>query len=142
MTGAQPAPTDWRNVEIAGFMGHIGPLQRSTRNGEADRFGLATSDTHANHIGSIHGGVITSLLDQVIALTAWKAAERQPTVTVQMDTRFLGAAKSGDFLEARARLRHATRSLLFVDGEVTCDDRPIATATAVMKINRMPKEKK
>ncbi|WP_068112276.1 PaaI family thioesterase [Tropicimonas marinistellae] len=139
MEGAQRAEPGWRNLQIAGFMDQIGPLQRSTREGEADRYGLATNDSHANHIGSIHGGVIASLLDQVIALTAWQAADRQPTVTVQMDTRFLGAAKAGDFLESRARLRHATRTLLFVDGEVTRGDAPIATATAVMKITPMRK---
>ena len=141
MTGEQPDRPGWRKIEIGGFMSHIGPLLRSTTEGQGDWYGLATNDTHANPIGGIHGGVITSLLDQVIALTAWKAANRQPTVTVQMDTRFLGGSVSGDFLETRVILRHATRSLLFVDGEVMRGDDPIATATAVMKITPARKDK-
>ena len=76
-----------------------------------------------------------SLLDQVIALAAWNAAQTQPTVTIQLDTRFMGAARAGDLLEAQATLRHATRPMLFLDGEITSAGRPIATASAIMKIS-------
>lgn len=135
MTQSETAPAHWRVLEIDGFMGLVGPLLRSTRPDEQTRFGLQTNDAHKNPIGLIHGGVLTSLLDQVIAMAAWRAADRRPTVTVQLDTRFLAAAKVGDFLEARASVRQATRALMFMDAEVSCGDRQIASATAVMKIS-------
>ncbi len=128
-------PEGWKAVRIGGFMGKIGPLFRSTRLESRNTYGLQTTDDHKNHIGLIHGGVLTSLLDQVVALVAWNAADRQPTVTVQMDTRFLGAARSGDFLETRATIRHATRSLIFVDAEISSSDGPVAIASAIMKIS-------
>lgn len=117
-------------------MEKIGPLLRSTSVEDKHIYGLQTSDDHQNHIGLIHGGVVTSLLDQVIALVAWNAADRQPIVTLQMDTRFLGSARSGDFLETRATIQHATRSLMFIDAEVSCSNRQVASATAIMKISR------
>lgn len=115
-------------------MGLIGPLLRSTK--DRQLYALKTHAAHKNHIGLVHGGVLTGLLDQVLALAAWNAADRQPVVTVQMDTRFLGAARAGELLEARAHLRHATRSMLFVDAEIGGANGPVAAASGVMKIAR------
>ena len=123
----------WRAVKIDGFMGLIGPLQTRRIGGEK-HYGLQTDARHGNAIGTVHGGVLASLLDQAVALEAWSAAGRQPTATVQMDTRFLGAARPGDFLEASGSIRHMTRALAFVDAEVTRGGELVATATALMKI--------
>lgn len=128
-------PAGWRALNIDGFISLIGPLLRATNPEQPPRYALQTHDGHQNPIGLVHGGVLTSLLDQVIALEAWRAADRRPTVTVQLDTRFLAAAKSGDFLEASAQVKHATRSLMFVDAAITCGNRQIATATSIMKIS-------
>lgn len=127
-------------MRIEGLIGLIGPLlrpdPRPDPQAEPPRYALQTDARHANPLGLVHGGVLTALLDQALALIAWEAAERQPTVTVQMDTRFLGAARPGDLLIARPRIRQLTRSLIFLDGEITVADRPVADATAVMKIQR------
>lgn len=130
------APEGWRELKIDGFMEIIGPLLRASDVGQKQGYALQTNESHKNHLGIVHGGVITSLLDQVIAITAWNAANRQPTVTVQMETRFLGVARAGDFLKIEPSIRQATRSLMFVDADITCDDRKIASATAVMKISK------
>ncbi|MCA1337113.1 PaaI family thioesterase [Pseudooceanicola marinus] len=135
MTETTP-PAGWRPMRIDGLIGLIGPLLRPDPRDDTPRYALQTDARHANALGVIHGGTLTALLDQAIALLAWEAAERQPTVTVQMDTRFLDAARPGDLLIARPRIRRQTRSLLFLDAELTVGDRPVADATAVMKIHR------
>ena len=134
MSMQDSAPQGWKPVKAAAFMELIGPLLRSTKLEGKNTYGLQTNDRHNNPIGLVHGGVLTSLLDHVVALAAWNAAGRVPTVTIQMDTQFLGAAKSGDFLEARASIRHLTRSLVFIDAEVFCANGPIASASAILKI--------
>ncbi|MGR3462189.1 MAG: PaaI family thioesterase [Roseovarius sp.] len=135
MTTQDNALGCWKAVKTGEFMDLMGPLLRSTRTEDKNTYGLQTTDIHKNHIGLVHGGVLTSLMDQVLAIVAWNAADRQPTVTVQMDTRFLGAAKAGDFLETRAAVRHASRSLIFVDAEISSSTGPIASASAIMKIS-------
>jgi uncharacterized protein (TIGR00369 family) len=130
------ATQEWREMKIDGFMTLIGPLLRTKDADQHCRYALQTNESHKNHLGIIHGGVLTSLLDQVIAITAWNAADRQPTVTVQMETRFLGVARAGDFLTLQPSIRQATRSLVFVDADITCDDRLVASASAVMKISK------
>ncbi len=140
MTAHRTAPDGWRALKIDGFMALIGTLLRSAQTAQKHSYALQTNETHKNHLGIVHGGVITSLLDQVIALSAWNAADRRRTVTVQMETRFLGAARVGDFLEIRPVIRQATRSLIFVDADITCGDKAIASASAVMKISKQSGE--
>ncbi|MGO4854054.1 PaaI family thioesterase [Phaeovulum sp. W22_SRMD_FR3] len=123
-------------MKLDGFMAHIGPLMRRRDVSGAPEYGLQTDATHQNRIGCVHGGVIATLLDQVIAIEAWKAVGQQPVVTVQMDVRFIGAATAGDFLRARASLRHVARSLIFADAEIACGEVLVATATAVMKVSK------
>lgn len=126
--------TSWKELKAGPFMDGIGPVLRAKAQDGTNLYALRTDASMCNAIGTIHGGVLTSLLDQAIAIEAWNAAERQPTVTLQMDTRFISAARAGDFLQARAVLRHGTRSMLFVDADLLCEGKLIATATAVMKI--------
>lgn len=129
------APSKWRELAIDGFMGLIGPLSSARQEDGCIVYGLPTSEAHQNAMGLIHGGVISSLVDQATALVAWKAIDRQPLVTIQLDVRFLSAAKAGDFLLARCKIRHSTRTLMFVDAEVECEGKTIATASTIMKIS-------
>ena len=122
--------TDWKELKAGPFMDGIGPILKTRALDGSKIYGLRTDASHCNAIGSVHGGVVTGVLDQAIAIEAWNAANRQPTVTLQMDT----AARAGDLLEASATLRHATRSMLFVDADLHAGERLVATATAVMKI--------
>lgn len=124
---------DWRPLKTPGLMQMIGPLC-SQRHQDRWRYGLATGPQHTNPAGIIHGGTLTALLDHAMSIVAWNQVERQPVVTVHMDTNFLSAAKPGDFLEVDVVLRHRTGSMLFVDGTVSVGAQEIATASCVMKI--------
>ena len=126
----------WKPLKSGPFIDRIGPILAAREPDGSFVYGLQTGDDHANALGIVHGGVLTTLLDQAIAVNAWFAADRAPTVTVQMDTRFVSAARPGDFLEARATMRSRAGSVLYFDAEVTDADRPVALATAVMKISR------
>lgn len=140
MTQSTSVPADWRELKIDGFMGHIGPLLRSTNLEDGKLYGLQTDKRHLNPIGVIHGGVITSVLDQAIALEAWNAADQNPTVTIQMDARFLNASRVGDFLKVSVKIHHMTRSLIFVDAKMFSGLSQVANASAIMKIVHNLKE--
>lgn len=135
MDQSQTAPDEWRELAIDGYMGLVGPLLTRRIDG-AKVYALRTGAQHRNAIGLVHGGVISGLIDQVVALEAWNASGRQPMVTVQIDVRFLGAARPGDLLEGRAQVRHRTQSLMFVDADLRCGEAAIATASAILKISR------
>ena len=134
---AQQPPAGWRALALPGLMSTIGPLL-SRRVDGSWRYGLATNSAHANPIGRIHGGVLTSLADHAMTLVAWEAAGRRPVVTVHLGADFLDAAEPGDFLEADVELRRMTGSLLFLETTISTLNRPIAAASAVMKIAHTP----
>lgn len=132
MSEAATAP-EWKTLKGAGLMEAIGPLL-ARRDGDRWVYGLATDSRHANAIGVIHGGTLCALADQAMSVIAWEAAERQPVVTIHMDTSFIASAAPGDFLEAEARITARTGSMLFVEATVTRTGEDVIRASCVMKI--------
>jgi hypothetical protein len=65
---------------------------------------LGTEGHHANPYDVVHGGVIATLLDQVLSIEVWRAARKVPCSTVQLDTHFVSHALPGDLLEVRAAI--------------------------------------
>lgn len=133
MTYTPTEDSDWYPVEVPGLMETVGPLLAKREN-QQWRYGLRTSERHANAIGSIHGGTITMLADQAMAMVAWDAVDRQPVVTIHIDTRFVAATRPGDFLEVKSFIKHRTSSILFVEASVMTKDRDIAQASGILRV--------
>ncbi|MDP3204874.1 MAG: PaaI family thioesterase [Hydrogenophaga sp.] len=125
----------WKSRQLAGFMGHSGPLW-TRREVDGWVYGLLAEDRHLNPAGMVHGGALTTLIDHVLSTVAWEACERSPCVTVQLDTHFLAEVRAGDFAQAKANVTARTGSLVFVDGTVHVDGRSVLAARAVMKVLR------
>lgn len=134
---AEKRTGDWREMKLTGLMGEIGPLL-ARRDGESWCYGLATREAHGNPIGVIHGGTLMTLLDQAATLIAMWVTGDKAFMTMQMDTRFLAAAQVGDLIEARASLRHRTRSTLFIDARLNVGGHAVADASLIMKIVQAP----
>ncbi len=134
-----PAPFDpvaagwsrftWHNE---GFPEHVGPFW-AKREGEGRAYGLLVEAHHGNAHGIVHGGMLVTFLDQVLGVTCWEAAQREPVVTIQLNTHFVSGAKRGEFLTARGEAVRATRSMVFVRGQITVGERVVATADGVWK---------
>ena len=122
----------WRTHDVPGLMGALGPLL-SQRDGQQWLYGLQVRPEHLNQAGHVHGGTITTLMDQALSAIAWHHAQKTPCVTVQLNVSFLGAAKAGDLLVARGHVVKATGSLLFMDGSIEVNAAVIATAQCIMK---------
>lgn len=123
----------WRKRGLPGFAGLIGPLWTKKENG-GWAYGLLATQSHTNPAGLVHGGLVTTLLDHALSAVAWEAMDRRPCVTVSLDTQFLSAARSGQFLEARGRVVRATFSLIFLQGTIQVSESDIATASAILKV--------
>lgn len=96
-------------------------------------YGFIADERHLNATGSVHGGLLVTLLDQVISITAWEAVQRQPVVTVQIDTQFVGNVRAGDWIVGEGRINRVTGSLVFVMGELRVGADCVASAQGVMK---------
>ena len=123
----------WKLVETTGFIQLIGPLwQRPV--GDAYEYGLLTEDKHHNRRGLVQGGVTMTFADRTCGMTARHVSGKPTMATVQLDVHFVEAGKIGEILISRPRVVRATRSLIFINTEITVDKRCIAMASGVFKI--------
>ena len=129
-----PAAAGWKQFRWHedGFPTLVGPFW-SKREAGGWAYGLLAEAKHGNAHGIVHGGMLVTFLDQILGATCWEAANRDPVVTIQLNTHFVSAAKAGDFMEARGEAVRATKSLIFVRGQITIGDRIVATADGVWK---------
>lgn len=83
--------------------------------------------------GTLHGGVLTVLLDQTLGLATLCSDLGEPAVTPTLDLRIdhLRVAPPGMDVYATAKVYRSTRKILFVEGVAYCEstDKPIARAT-------------
>lgn len=111
------------------FLEHVGPVHV-----RADDlvFGLRAEERHANHRGTIQGGLLSTFADFVLgrAIEA-DAADGKERATVSLTVDFLKPAKPGDWLESQARVERVGDTLAFADCSITIDGREIVRARAV-----------
>lgn len=83
--------------------------------------------------GTLHGGVITVLLDQALGVSGLICDSLQPAMAPTMDLRIdhLGVAPAGKDIFATASVYRTTRKVLFMQGCAYWEsrDKPIARAT-------------
>lgn len=128
-----PATEGWKKHDGKGFLGLVGPLW-SRREDDHWAYAFVASEQHVNAAGVVHGGLLVSLADQAMSMVVWEAMDRAPCVTVQLDTHFLMATRPGDFIQARARVARATRSLAFAQASLAVGDEPVLLASGVWKV--------
>lgn len=77
---------------------------------------LAITDESINIYKMAHGGAIFSVADQ--ACEAAGNSFGEPAVALQQNIHFLAAGKSGDFLEATAKVSHRSKRIGLIEFEV------------------------
>lgn len=130
-----PHSQGWKPHQLPGFMGLAGPLW-TQREEDGWAYGLRVAREHLNPAGVLHGGALLTLMDHALSTVAWQALERQPCLTVQLDSHFLGSVAEGSFVVVRAQVTQRTRSLIFLQGRATVEGKPVLQAQAIMKAVR------
>ena len=116
------------------FVSHLQILTETLGEGTA-RLSLPVEPHLTNSLGTVHGGVIVSLLD-VALCTAARTLHPQSVgvITINLSTSFIGAG-NGAKLYAEARVLKDGRSLSFVEGEAqNADGTLVAKAVATVRV--------
>lgn len=104
---------------------------------------LDIASQHLNRAGSVHGGVLATLIDVACALAGLYSSDPQrvrKAVTLSLNSNFTGQVASGT-LYARGRARAGGRSIYFATTEITdAEGRPIAHGEAVNRYRRGSEE--
>lgn len=116
------------------FLAHLKIHTEALGDGSA-RISLPIERHLTNSLGTVHGGVILSLLD-VALCTAARTLHPESTgvVTIDLSTSFIGGG-SGAKLYADARVLKDGKSMTFVEAEAKNDDGSlVAKAIATVRV--------
>ena len=116
------------------FVSHLRILTETLGEGTA-RLSLPIEPHLTNSIGTLHGGVIMSLLDVALCTAARTLhPDSLGVITIDMSTSFIGGG-SGARLLAEARVLKNGRSMIFVEGEAKNEDGSlVAKAIATVRV--------
>jgi uncharacterized protein (TIGR00369 family) len=118
------------------FVSHLRILTEALGEGSA-RLSLPVEPHLTNSLGTVHGGVILSLLD-VALCTAARTLHPDSTgvITIDLSTSFIGGG-SGEKLFAEARVLKDARSMSFVEAEAkNADGSLVAKAIATVRVRK------
>lgn len=114
-----------------GFREHV-RLQVDPVDEGTGRVVLAAGDEHLNDHGTVHGGVLATMIDAAMA-TAVRTTGGDSPVTVSLTVTYLEPGQSGR-LEATARVRKRGKRLMVVEAEVVQGDDVVADALATFSV--------
>ena len=121
------------------FVSHLKILTETLGHGEA-RLSVPIEAHLTNSFGTVHGGVILSLLDVALCTAARTLhPDSLGVITIDLSTSFIGAG-SGKKLFADARVLKDTRSVSFVEAEAKNEDGSlVAKAIATVRVRQKEK---
>jgi acyl-coenzyme A thioesterase 13 len=113
------------------FLEHVGPIH-VREDGDELILGLRAEDRHANHRGTVQGGLLSTFADFALgrAIDA-DADDGKDRATVSLTVDFLKPAKPGDWIESRTRVDRVGGTLSFADCSLTVEGREVVRARAV-----------
>ncbi len=125
-----PAQAGWKVIKQAGFGDLAGPIWR---HGDA-RFGFVVEAKHLNFNNVLHGGMLSTLADQAMGMTALRANANKPHATIELNVQFVGAVRLNEFVEAHCEIVRMTRAIIFMQCKLVVGTRVVGTATGVWKV--------
>jgi acyl-coenzyme A thioesterase 13 len=125
---ADDPPAGFAPEPVGPFADHAGPFHAGA---DGAVLGVRVQERHLNRAGTVHGGLLATLVDAAVGRAVRTTAGREGAATVSLTTDYLGPAGPGDWLEARTEVERVGGRLAFVDCSVRSGDREVVRARAV-----------
>jgi len=127
-----PAAHGWQIVNNTPFGDLVGPIWK--REAPERRWGFVVQPKHLNRSGNLHGGMLMTFADQSMAMTARQATGVKRHATIELNTQFIDTVRLGEFVEARAEVVRAMRSVVFMEVKMFVAGRIVVSANGIWKI--------
>lgn len=114
------------------FVNFFGGLWVRPAEGAVD-VALRVLPEHCNTHGTIHGGMLLVLADQVVAMTS-KLVTGRTGMTMHVDADLLASAPEGALVRGRARVLRQTKSTAFVEGHLHHEEAIMLRASGVVRL--------
>lgn len=117
------------------FLGHLHGI-RKRRHGDRIEICLQVEPHHLNPNGTVHGGVLLTLLDITLGMTVEAHLNSQSgrhPITVQLNSNMIAAASVGQLVLGQAQVDGTSRTMTWASGRLLCEGRTLMTGTGVFR---------
>lgn len=122
----------WRTWTSDPYETYLGPFYYR-REGTKARCVFQPRREHLNGGGVIHGGALMSFADFCLFALADEALQGLRTVTLTCNSEFISAGGLDGWIEGEGQVLRQTRSLVFVQGLLSQQSRPLLSFSGVLK---------
>jgi uncharacterized protein (TIGR00369 family) len=117
-----------------GFMKHLGGLDLKKINEANYEFTVKVKDIHLNTGKIAHGGFLSTIADTGMGTAAHRVAGDRRCVTINLDIKFISAGMLNDVLKGTVKVLKKTKTLVFINCEISNDKGLVVSASGTCKI--------
>ena len=117
-----------------GFMKHLGGLELKQISDTQYEFIVEVKEMHLNTGKIAHGGFLSTIADTGMGTAAHRVAGDRRCVTINLDMKFISAGQLGDKLKGDVKILKKTKTLVFINCEISNDKEIIVSASGTWKI--------
>jgi len=117
-----------------GFMKYLGGLDLKKIDDLNYEFLTEVKEMHLNTGKIAHGGYLSTIADTGMGTAAHQVAGDRRCVTINIDLKFITAAKLGEKLNGKVRILKKTKTLIFINCEINNAKDVVVLASGIWKI--------
>jgi uncharacterized protein (TIGR00369 family) len=117
-----------------GFMKHLGGLDLKKTNDTDYEFSIKVKEMHLNTGKIAHGGFLSTIADTGMGTAAHRVAGDRRCVTINLDLKFISAGMLNDNLKGIVKVLKKTKTLVFINCEISNDKELVVSASGTWKI--------
>ena len=117
-----------------GFMKHLGGLDLKKINDAEYAFVVEVKEIHLNTGKIAHGGFLSTIADTGMGTAAHRVAGDRRCVTINLDMKFISASMLGDELKGAVKILKKTKTLVFINCEISNDKGIVVSSSGAWKI--------
>ena len=117
-----------------GFMKHLGGLELKQISDTQYEFIVKVKEMHLNTGKIAHGGFLSTIADTGMGTAAHRVAGDRRCVTINLDMKFISAGQLGDKLKGDVKILKKTKTLVFINCEISNDKGIVVSASGTWKI--------
>ena len=122
------------NETNRGFMKYLGGLDLKKINDTYYEFTVEIKDMHLNTGQIAHGGFLSTIADTGMGTAAHQVAGDRRCVTINLNLKFITAAKLGERLNGKVKILKKTKTLVFINCEINNTKDIVVSASGTWKI--------
>jgi len=117
-----------------GFMKYLGGLSLNKIDNTNYEFSVEVKEMHLNTGKIAHGGFLSTIADTGMGTAAHQVAGDRRCVTINLDLKFITAAKLGEKLNGKVKILKKTKTLIFINCEISNTKDLVVSASGIWKI--------